>query len=198
MIKNFTLAALAVIAVPTAAQAQQSATGARLELFIGIDDFEDDLGRDSDAFNEERERDLNAAIGANIGFDFIRGETLSVGADVEYVRSNAELPVFVNGARAGDLKYGSEIYGGGRVTFAVTPTIGLVGKVGYSFLDTEFTAAALQNSRDENLGGIRGSVGVQFRGAEDDRTYYGLEARYADYEQGLTRKGLLLVVGHRF
>lgn len=198
MIKNVTLAALALAAVPTAAQAQQSASGTRIEIFAGIDDFKDDLGRENDAFNPERERDINAAIGAGVGYDFVTGDALSVGVDVEYVHSTAELPVFVNGVRAGDQKYGSEVYGGGRVTFAVSPTVALVGKIGYSYLDTEYTAQALNNSRDQNLGGIRGALGVQFRGGDDDRTYYGLEGRYTNYERGLTRKGLLLVVGHRF
>lgn len=198
MIKNCTLAALAVLAVPTAAQAQSSATGARIELILGIDDFKDNFGSDSDVFNPEKDRDLDAAIGANVGYDFLQSGSVSAGVDLEFLYATARKPVFISGTRNGDQKFGTEVYGGGRVTFAVSPSFSVVGKLGYTALDTSFTADALKFRNTENLNGIRGAVGVQYTGSDEDRTYYGLEARYTDYEKGLTRKGLMLVVGHRF
>ena len=198
MIRTLAFAALATLAVPTAAAAQAGDNGARFELFGGLDDFDDNLGAENDLFNPETDRDIDAALGATIGYDFVRSGPLRAGVDLEYVYTTAKSAVFVNGVRAGDVKYGSEVYGGGRVTYAITPTISAVGKLGYSYIDTEYTAAVLANSREEGLRGARGALGVQFSTSEEDRTYYGVEARYGNYNRGLTRKSLLLVVGHRF
>lgn len=198
MTKYLALAALAAVALPSAAFAQSSDSGTRFELFGGIDDFEDNRGAENDLFNPERDRDVDALVGANIGYDFVRGDKLRLGVDLEYVWTTAESPVFTNGVRNGDVDYGSEVYGGARLTYSLSPKFSLVGKLGYSLIDTEYNAAVAANSRDDNLSGIRGAIGFHFQESEESRSYYGLEARYTNYEQGLERKSAVIVVGHRF
>jgi hypothetical protein len=198
MIRTLSLAALAVLAAPTAASAQSNDSGFRFEVFGGYDRFKDDLGEDSDLFNPEVERDFDAAFGANIGYDFVRGGAVRAGVDLEYVTTTAKTAVFTStGVRNGDVEYGNEIYGGGRVTFAVSPTIAVVGKLGMSYIETEYTAPVLTNSDNDSVRGPRGALGLQFSNGED-RTYYGIEGRYGNYNRGLTRQSVLLVVGHRF
>lgn len=188
--KKFALLAVPFFAaVSSPALAQESvAGGLRLEAMVGYDVIRAE-------FDEAEDRRDTGGVfgGAAVGFDFPFGSALSIGADAELTLATTD-----EETELGEVKAKRDLYVGGRITGNISESVALYGKVGYTNLRVRL------NSEDEdeefdlagNLDGIRGAVGVQFRG--DDRTFYGFEYRYSNYEADVVRHQGMVLVGYRF
>lgn len=195
--KKFALLAVpfaAVVGSPAMAQdsAGDSVGGFRLEAMVGYDivraEFEEAEGRDDKG---------GVFGGAAIGFDFPLGAALSVGADAELTLATTDAVV----EDVGEVKAKRDIYLGGRITAHVSDTVAIYGKAGYTNLRLRLNLEDEDEEFDDfsfagNLDGVRGGIGVQFRG--EDRSYYGFEYRYSNYEADVDRHQGMLFVGYRF
>jgi outer membrane immunogenic protein len=172
-----TAATVAFLAV-TPAFAQTAPAGPRVEALVGYDKVKA-LG----------ESDGGALFGIGAGYDFAVGPKISLGADVEATESTQE-----ESGGGAEVKAGRDLYAGGRVSFAVSPTANLYVKGGYT--NARFKADDGIDSFSENFGGYRLGAGGQL--AVHGKAYVGGEYRYSNYEDGLKRHQLALTVGSRF
>jgi outer membrane immunogenic protein len=92
------------------------------------------------------------------------------------------------------VKSGRDLYAGGRVSFAVSPTANLYVKGGYT--NARFKADDGVDSVSENFDGYRLGAGGQLN--VSGKAYVGAEYRYSNYEDGLSRNQVALTVGTRF
>jgi outer membrane immunogenic protein len=172
-----------------------------VELIGALDKYDANLGADSDEFNPNDDTDVDAAYGGAIGYDFLNGPGLRVGVDAEFTESTARRNIIDADSDIGDVKFGNDLYAGARVT-APLGRFSIVGKLGYTSL--KVSATLTDDDFDDpfndsdRLSGVRGAIGFQYTGDETDRTYYGLEYRYSNYEQNVRRHQVALVVGARF
>jgi outer membrane immunogenic protein len=188
--KKFLIAALAASALATPALAQESApfTGFRVEGLVGYDK----LKADGDS------RD-GVAYGVGAGYDFQLGGMVA-GIEGEYMDSNTD-GCETQGTSTACLTAKRDLYVGGRIGAAVTPSTLLYAKAGYtnarlggSFTDT--ATPALNESLSDNLDGVRVGAGVEQKlGAN---LYAKAEYRYSNYEAGLERHQVLGGIGFRF
>jgi hypothetical protein len=187
--KKLLFFALPLLAAGSPAMAEVH-SGFRLEAMAGYDILK---GKLADAATAPKRTVSGAFFGVSAGFDAAVSSAFSVGGDAEFTFSTADAIV-----QGGELTINKDLYAGGRVTAGITDSVNLYGKVGYTRLRLRYSnptnAAAPAVAGD--LDGVRGAVGVQFTG--DDRTYYGFEGRYSDYEQGIRRTQAMLVVGTHF
>ncbi len=175
----YATAAAAALLGATPALAQNAApVGPRVEALIGYDKIKA-LG----------ESDGGALFGIGAGYDFPVTSAVSVGADVEATESTQK-------ESAGDVevKAGRDLYAGGRVSLAVSPTANLYVKGGYT--NARFKAEDGVDSDSANFDGYRLGAGGQL--AVSGKAYVGGEYRYSDYEDGLKRHQVALTVGTRF
>lgn len=190
---------LALLSVPFAAALSSpalaqdtTAGGFRLEALVGYDivkaEVEEGEGRDA----------VRGVFGGGaVGYDFPFGSALSVGADAELTFATTDIDV----DDLGEIKADRDIYVGGRITGNISDSLALYGKVGYTNLNVSLN---LEDDEDDvedfdldgNLDGVRAAVGVQFRTQE--RSYYGFEYRYSNYEADVIRHQGTLVIGYRF
>ena len=177
----FATAASAAIfsATPALAQAAAAPTGPRVEAVVGYDRVKA-LG----------EKDGGALFGIGAGYDFAVGPAISLGADVEISESTQK----EGDADVAQVKAGRDLYAGGRLTFAVTPSANLYVKGGYT--NARFKATDGVDSFSENFDGYRLGAGGQV--AVSGKTYVGAEYRYSNYEDGLSRNQVAMTVGTRF
>jgi len=178
-ILTLTLASAAVLAAtPALAQDVIAPTGPRVEALVGYDKVKA-LG----------EKDGGALFGIGGGYDFAVGRTVSLGADIEATESTQK-----ESAGGVEVKAGRDLYAGGRVNVAVSPTANLYVKGGYT--NARFKADDGVDSFSENFEGYRLGAGGQL--IVTGKTYVGSEYRYSNYEDGLSRHQLALTVGTRF
>ena len=93
-----------------------------------------------------------------------------------------------------EVKAGRDLYAGGRVSVAVSPTANLYVKGGYT--NARYKADDGFDSVSENFGGYRLGAGGQM--TVSGKAYVGAEYRYSNYEHGLERNQVALTVGTRF
>ena len=178
-ILTLTFASAAVLAAtPALAQDVIAPTGPRVEALVGYDKVKA-LG----------EKDGGALFGIGGGYDFAVGRTVSLGADIEATESTQK-----ESAGGVEVKAGRDLYAGGRVNVAVSPTANLYVKGGYT--NARFKADDGVDSFSENFEGYRLGAGGQL--TVTGKTYVGSEYRYSNYEDGLSRHQLALTVGTRF
>ena len=178
-ILTLTLASAAVLAAtPAVAQDATAPAGPRVEAVVGYDKVKA-LG----------EKDGGALLGVGAGYDFAVGRAVSIGADVEATESTQK-----EEAGTVEVKAGRDLYAGGRVNFAVSPTANLYVKGGYT--NARFTADDGIDSASRNFDGYRLGAGGQL--AVGGKAYVGSEYRYSNYEDGLSRHQVALTVGTRF
>jgi outer membrane immunogenic protein len=178
-ILTLTLASAAMLAAtPALAQDAVAPTGGRVEALVGYDKVKA-LG----------EMDGGVLFGIGAGYDFAVNRAVSIGADVEATESTQK-------ERSGaiEVKAGRDLYAGGRVNFAVSPTANLYVKGGYT--NARFKADDGIDSFSRNFDGYRLGAGGQL--ALSGKTYVGSEYRYSNYEDGLSRHQVALTVGTRF
>jgi len=177
----FASAAAAAVLASTPALAQTASiapAGPRVEAVVGYDKVKA-LG----------EKDGGVLFGVGAGYDYPVSNAVSIGADVEATGSTQQESgggAEVNGKR--------DLYAGGRVSFAVSPTANLYVKGGYT--NARYKADDGFDSASENFGGYRLGAGGQITVA--GKAYVGGEYRYSNYEHGIQRNQLALTVGTRF
>jgi outer membrane immunogenic protein len=184
-VKQYLFASAAVAATllgatPALAQdAPAAPTGPRVEAIVGYDRVKA-LG----------EKDGGALFGIGAGYDFAVGPAVSIGADVEASESTQK----EGDEDIAEVKAGRDLYAGGRVTLAVSPTANLYVKGGYT--NACFKATDGVDTFSENFDGFRLGAGGQL--ALAGKAYVGAEYRYSNYEAGLERNQVALTVGTRF
>lgn len=196
--KKAFLLILPIFAFAAPAQAQDTG-GLRVELMGFYDNINTELGVDDDEFNPARDRDVDGAFGIGIGYDFLSGAGLNLGIDVEATHSTGNRDILVDNSVVGSVDFRDDLYVGGRVTFPVSENFNLYGKLGYTGLRVraDIEDEDFEDEYDsERLNGIRGGVGFQY--SSDDKTYYGVEYRFSDYESNVERHQVGVVVGVRF
>ncbi len=181
MNKIVILAALATTAVATPAFAQQASTlaGPRLEAVGGYD-----------RVNASGEKDGGALFGIGAGYDVALTPSVSLGVDGEASMSSMK-DEFLPGET---VKAGRDLYAGGRLSMAVSPTSNVYVKGGYTNARFKYDGS-LGNAAD-NLDGYRLGVGGQM--GIGGKAYVGAEYRYSNYEQDVTRNQVVASIGTRF
>jgi outer membrane immunogenic protein len=164
---------------PALAQDVTAPTGPRVEAVVGYDRVKA-LG----------EKDGGALFGIGAGYDYAVGPAVSLGADVEASKSTQK----EGDEDIAEVKAGRDLYAGGRVTLAVSPTANLYVKGGYT--NARFKATDGVDSVSENFDGFRLGAGGQM--TLTGKAYVGAEYRYSNYEAGLERNQVALTVGTRF
>ncbi|MBB5684141.1 outer membrane protein [Sphingobium boeckii] len=190
--RNLVLASLLATAFATPALAQDADapfTGPRVEALVGWDRIQGDDSHSDDV-----------GYGVAAGYDVQAGRAV-IGAEVEYSDSD-------NRACAGAttvanprlcLKSGRDLYVGGRVGTAITPSTLLYAKAGYTNAGAKFTS---DDGVDEvtldksNLDGVRVGAGIEQK--LGSKTYLKGEYRYSNYEAGVERHQAMAGVGIRF
>lgn len=224
--KKYLLMTLPVLAFAAPASAQVAGMGGfRVEAMVGYDQIDIGLRREDfpapfgDQTGPTRSGQDTGNLdgvfyGGTLGYDFAFGGVM-LGVDAEYTDTSADRNFFnLSGLRTGpnaggqglndaELKFGRDLYIGGRATFAISPQIRAYGKLGYTSLRAEFDAeqdvspaARERNEFSDDIGGIRAGLGLVY--APQGRTYYGAELRYSNYDRGIDRKQAGLVVGFHF
>jgi outer membrane immunogenic protein len=178
----FATAASAAFLAATPAFAQDALAapaGPRVEALIGYDRLK--IGG---------EHDGSVLFGVGAGYDFAVGNGVSLGADVEATESTQE----EGDEDIAQVKAARDLYAGGRVSFAVSPTANLYLKAGYTnarFKATDGVDTEAANADGFRLGG-GGQLGI------GGKAYVGGEYRYSNYEAGLSRHQVALTLGTRF
>ena len=172
-------AAFLAAATPAFAQSAAAPVGPRVEAVVGYDRVKA-LG----------EKDGGALFGIGAGYDFAVGPAVSLGADIEATESTQK----EGDEDIAQVKAGRDLYAGGRVSVAVSPTANLYIKGGYT--NARFKATDGIDSVAENFDGFRLGAGGQM--TVSGKAYVGAEYRYSNYEDGLKRNQVALTVGTRF
>jgi len=168
----FAAAAAAIgFASPAMAQDVVAPAGFRVEALVGYD------RPGVDGFHES-----GLLFGFGAGYDIALGNAVSLGIDAEATESTAKKSG-VSAAR--------DLYAGGRVNFAVSPKANVYVKGGY-------TNGRLKQSGlgGANLDGFRLGAGGQM--IVNGKSYVGAEYRYSNYEFGVVRHQVALILGMRF
>ena len=166
-------------ATPALAQTAAAPAGPRVEALVGYD-----------RVKAGGEKDGGALFGIGAGYDFAVGPAVSLGADIEATESTQK----EGDEDIAEVKAGRDLYAGGRVSFAVSPTANLYVKGGYT--NARFKATDGVDTVAENFDGFRLGAGGQMTIA--GKAYVGAEYRYSNYEAGLSRNQVALTVGTRF
>lgn len=191
--KKFLIAALFATTVAAPAMAQESApfTGPRVEALVGYDKLK--------GSGDSRD---GLAYGIGAGYDFQLGAAVA-GIEAEYADSNtdgcARSFVVTNDTICATAK--RDLYVGGRVGVAVTPSTLLYAKAGYTNARvglnyTNPTTPAQNFALAENLDGVRVGAGIEQKLGTN--LYLKGEYRYSNYEGGFERHQVLGGVGFRF
>lgn len=192
--RNYILAAAlaSIAASPAFAQDAAPFSGLRVEGIVGYDNV-DVEGEGSDG----------VTYGAQIGYDVQRGSAV-FGIEGEVGESTVDECVSGVDVTGDELcaTAGRDLYVGGRVGAAVTPTMLVYGKAGYTnarvSLDYEDGTNGTTDdfSIGENLDGVRVGGGVEL--ALGPNSYAKTEYRYSNYEQGYDRHQVVAGFGFRF
>lgn len=187
--RSFAVAGVAGLFLATAAQAASS--GSRVEALVGWDKNEvstigGDLGWDG------------VVYGLGFGYDFGVGSAVSLGVDLEASDSSSKVRANGGGITA-QVSTGRDLYAGGRVSLAVSPSANLYLKAGYT--NARLTGRVQSSSGSSvtyngNFDGVRGGGGVQFMLTE--KLYVGGEYRYSNYEADYSRHQVVGTLGFRF
>lgn len=184
-------AAAAMFACAPGVALAQDFDGARIEARIGYETptvSGDDLG-DEDVYK------IGSAVsyGGEIGFDLRASDKVVVGPYANYEFSNVEA---CDGPDC--LQVDGNLSVGGRIGFAVSPTVQIFAKAGYANItlsaDTSF------GDDSESKGGIQGAIGAAMNFTPN--AYGMVEFSYADYGDlygiNLQRRHVAAGVGFRF
>lgn len=166
-------------ATPALAQEATAVSGPRIEAVVGYD-----------RVKVVGEKDGGALFGVGAGYDFAVGPAVSLGADVEATESTQK----EGDPDIAQVKAGRDLYAGGRVTYAVSPTANLYVKGGYTNARFKATDGVVTDAA--NFDGYRLGAGGQL--TLTNKAYVGAEYRHSNYEQGLSRNQVALTVGTRF
>jgi len=185
-----TVAAVAALAAPAAAQTIPAPTGPRVEAIVGYDALRVDL---EDFGVDEKLKDNDLFYGVGAGYDFAVTPGISAGVDVELSGSNNKAD-FDDGEENAEMRTGRDAYVGGRLTVPVSQAANVYVKAGYTNLKVKGEIEGVEDSF--NLDGARIGAGAQF--GIGGGAYLGGEYRFSNYEQDLTRHQVAATLGMRF
>ena len=191
MTKFLTAALVSTIALAGPAMAQDRApfTGPRAEAVVGFDRVQADGGHQD-----------GVSYGGQIGYDFQAGG-LVAGIEGEATGSTTDACDGPGSVASPNLcvKAGRDLYAGGRIGAALGGNTLLYAKAGYTNARVRLTSSDGTNTTTlggANLDGVRVGAGIEHKFGEK---FYGkAEYRYSNYEQGISRHGVLAGVGVRF
>jgi len=191
--KKILIAALFGVTAATPALAQDGApfTGPRVEGLVGYDNLKGN-GASRDGL----------AYGAGVGYDFQLGGMVA-GVEGEWMDSNTDgcRNGFVTATDRICATAKRDLYVGGRIGAAVTPSTLLYAKAGYTNarVGVNYTDSATPTanfSTRDNLDGVRVGAGVEQKLGTN--LYAKAEYRYSNYEQGVSRHQVVGGIGFRF
>jgi len=174
--RKLVFAALAASAFATPAFAQDAPfTGLRAEGVVGYDKVKDGTGQDAGSSD-------GVTYGGAIGYDLQIGGAV-IGAEAELTGSTTDTradSLLVAGDRL-TVDMGRDIYLGGRVGVAVTPTTLLYAKAGYTNarVETTYETAVSRTRISEDMEGYRLGAGAEV--ALSGNMYLKGEYRYSNY-----------------
>lgn len=195
MKKLLTAFALTSAAVALASPASAAVTtGGRIEAIIGWDNVSASL--EDEGIDESF--DVSGLVyGVGVGYDFAAGNGASIGIDLEASETTADFDL-TEGGDSATISAGRDLYAGGRITAAVSDSVNLYFKAGYTNLrvsaDTDIDGDI--ESESTNLDGVRGGIGLQV--AISPNSYFGTEYRYSNYEADVSRHQAIVNLGFRF
>lgn len=181
----------ALIVAPAAAA---GISGPRVEAIIGYESAQlDDFGSRDDV------SESGAVYGVGLGYDVGLGRSVALGVDLEASDSGTSWRE-VSTLASSDLRIalGRDLYAGGRLTVAVTDSVNLYAKAGYTNLRSrlDFTSPTFSETIEANEGGVRAGAGLQF--GIGPNAYVGAEYRFSSYDADLTRHQGVAALGFRF
>jgi len=194
------LLAASALATPAFAQDTRAPfTGAHVEGVIGYDH----VGSGSDQSSESSDGLL---YGGAIGYDVQLNGGLVLGADAELTGSTTDTRAN-NLIAPGDVfkvDAGRDIYVGGKIGYAVSPTAMIYAKGGYTNarVNTHYISGATSVDDHSDLDGWRVGAGVQYNLANN--LYLKGEYRYSNYSKidgydaDLDRNQVVAGVGFKF
>ena len=191
MRKIFTAAVLSAsaLAAPALAQDRAPFTGPRAEAVVGFDRVQADGGHED-----------GVSYGGQVGYDFQAGGFL-VGIEGEATGSSTDSCDGVGTVANPNLcvKAGRDLYAGGRIGTVIGGSTLLYAKAGYTNARVRLTTSdgtTTTTLGGANLDGVRVGAGIEHKFGSN---FYGkAEYRYSNYEQGISRHGVLAGVGVRF
>ncbi len=177
------------LAAPAVAQERAPFTGPRAEAVVGFDRIQAD-GEHQDG----------VSYGGQIGYDFQSGFGL-IGIEGEATGSTTDACDGAGSAANPNLcvKAGRDLYAGGRIGTVLGENTLLYAKAGYTNARVRLTSnngTTTTTLGGRNLDGVRVGAGLEHKFGEK---FYGkAEYRYSNYEDGVSRHGVLAGVGVRF
>ncbi|MET0587851.1 MAG: porin family protein [Novosphingobium sp.] len=186
------LVAGSALATTSAAFAQKATPaanfeGPRIEALIGYDNHRSGSSADFDDDLDLKQSIDGVTYGAGIGYDFAIGDQMIIGAEAEITDSsagwdnnNSQPNVF----NLGRVNAGRDIYVGGRIGYAASPTTLLYAKAGYTNARYNVQGTDGSTSLNEHLDtdGYRIGAGVEHKLGTN--AFVKLEYRYSNYSEG--------------
>lgn len=176
----------------TAAFAQEASPaanfeGPRIEALVGYDRHRSGSEVDIDDTRDLKQSIDGVAYGVGIGYDFAAGDQMVIGAEAEITESsagwdnnNSEPNVF----NLGRVNAGRDIYFGGRIGYAASPTTLVYAKAGYTNarynLQGSDGTISLRQRLDTD--GYRVGAGVEHKLGTN--AFVKVEYRYSNYSEG--------------
>lgn len=191
--KKFITLAIAATATLSATPAFADVqTGFRAEGMVGYDEVSLDLTD----FELGNPSEGGFAYGLGVGYDFAVSPKAALGVDLEFADSSTNVE-YDDGSLIARVSTGRDLYVGARATFAVSESINLYAKAGYTNarVNAFYDDGVTRISESDNGDGIRGGIGAQLN---IDRLYVFTEYRYSNYEAGVSRNQGMVGLGFRF
>lgn len=177
------------LAAPAVAQERAPFTGPRAEAVVGFDRVQAGGGHED-----------GVSYGGQVGYDFQSGFGL-IGIEGEATGSSTDACDGPGSVANPNLcvKAGRDLYAGARIGTVIGGSTLLYGKVGYTNARVRLTTndgTTTTTLGGADLDGVRVGAGLEHKFGGN---FYGkAEYRYSNYEQGVSRHGVLAGVGVRF
>ncbi|MCW1382905.1 porin family protein [Novosphingobium sp. KCTC 2891] len=161
--------------------------GPRVEALVGYDHHRSGSSVDNDTTRNTKQSIDGVVFGGGIGYDVATGPNMTIGAEAEITESSAGwdnnngVP---NTFNLGRVDAGRDIYVGGRVGYAMSPSTLLYVKGGYTNAryNLKGTDGTVNLSQRLDTDGWRVGAGVEQKLGQN--TFAKLEYRYSNYGKG--------------
>jgi outer membrane immunogenic protein len=161
--------------------------GPRIEALVGYDHHRTGSEEDVDDARNLKQSIDGVTYGVGVGYDFAAGDRMTIGAEAELTDSSAgwdnnndEPNVF----NLGRVNAGRDVYVGGRVGYAVSPTTLLYAKAGYTNAryNVQGTDGTTELNEHLDTDGYRVGAGVEHKLGSN--AFVKVEYRYSNYSEG--------------
>lgn len=183
------LVSMIALAAPAVAQERAPFTGPRAEAVVGFDRIQAGGGHED-----------GVSYGGQVGYDFQSGFGL-IGIEGEATGSTTDACDGAGSVANPNLcvKAGRDLYAGARIGTVIGETTLLYAKAGYTNARVRLTSTdgtTTTTLAGRNLDGVRVGAGLEHKFGQN---FYGkAEYRYSNYQDGVSRHGVLAGVGVRF